>query len=59
VVAGKITEELFLEQLPDVDIDEELQRREEKEQNELEQIKHENEDLKADMNNKEIFGGGA
>jgi len=59
VVAGKITEELFLEQLPDVDIDEEMQRREQKEANELEQVKHENEDLKTDLNDKEIFGGGA
>lgn len=39
VVAGKITEELFLEQLPDVDIDEELGRKKKREESELEQAK--------------------
>lgn len=39
VIAGKVTEELFLEQLPDVDIDEELARKEKKDESELEQAK--------------------
>jgi len=39
VIAGKITEELFLEQLPDVDIEEELSRKEKKDESELEQAK--------------------
>lgn len=39
VVAGKITEELFLEQLPDVDIEEELSRKEKRDESELEQAK--------------------
>lgn len=48
VVAGKITEELFLEQLPDVDVDEELKRKEKTEASELEQVKRDNEDLRND-----------
>jgi len=39
VIAGKITEELFLEQLPDVDIEEELSRKEKVDESELEQAK--------------------
>jgi len=39
VVAGKITQELFLEQLPDVDIEEELERKEKSDESELEQAK--------------------
>ena len=39
VVAGKITEELFLEQLPDVDIEEEMSRKEKNDESELEQAK--------------------
>ncbi len=39
VVAGKITEELFLEQLPDVDIDKELERKEKNDESELEEAK--------------------
>ena len=55
-VAGKITKELFLEQLPDVDMDEELKREEEREASELEQIKSENKDLKAEKFNQNLFG---
>lgn len=44
VVAGKITEELFLEQLPDVDIDKELERKEKNDESELEQAKKDLED---------------
>lgn len=43
-VAGKITEELFLEQLPDVDIDKELERKKKREESEIEQMKHDAEE---------------
>lgn len=56
VVAGKVTEELFLEQLPDVDVDEELKRKKEREESEIEQVKHENEDLKSKDLEKNLFG---
>lgn len=46
VIAGKVTQELFLEQLPDVDIEEEKERREQNEKSEIEQVKNENKDLK-------------
>ncbi len=45
VVAGKVSQELFLEQLPDVDVQEELDRQAATEETELERIKKENEDL--------------
>ncbi len=45
-IAGKVTEELFLEQLPDVDVQEELERQAATEETELERIKKENDDLK-------------
>ena len=48
VIAGKITEELFLEQLPDVDIDEELSRKEKADESELEGAKAEIEKTKED-----------
>ena len=47
VIAGKITEELFLEQLPDVDIDKELERKKEREESEIEQMKKDAEDRDA------------
>ena len=51
VIAGKITEELFLRQLPDVDVEEELKSQEKNEATELERIKAENENLKKDKGN--------
>jgi len=56
-VAGKISDEAFLERIPGMDVEAELKRKQDKENGELEQIKHENEDMKADLNDKEIFGG--
>jgi len=56
-IAGKVTEELFLEQLPDVDMDEELKRKKEREQSEFERMKQENANLNADLGDKELFGG--
>lgn len=47
VIAGKITEELFLEQLPDVDIDKELERKKKREESEIEQMKKDAEDRDA------------
>ncbi len=41
VIAGMVTQELFLEQLPDVDIDEELSRKEKNDESELELAKAE------------------
>ena len=55
-IAGKISEELFLEQLPDVDAAEEMERQSLKEEEELERIKSENEDLQ-NQNNNNPFGG--
>ena len=46
-IAGKITEELFLEQLPDVDIDKELERKKKREDSEIEQMKEEAEERNA------------
>ncbi len=50
-IAGKISEELFLEQLPDIDTEKELERQAEKEEAELERIKKENVDLANNQNN--------
>ena len=58
VIAGKITEELFLEQLPDVDIAEELERKEKREESEIEQVKKDNEDLKIKELENNLLGGG-
>jgi len=56
-VAGKISDEAFQEQIPGFDIEQERERREQKEAGELEQIKRENEDLKTDLNDRDLFGG--
>ncbi len=45
-VANLISQELYLEQLPDVDVDEELKRQSQNEETEIERIRKENEDLK-------------
>lgn len=49
VVAGKITQKLFLEKLPDVDVEEELERQKENEESELERVRTENENLKKEQ----------
>ena len=56
VIAGKVSQELFLEQLPDIDIEEELERQSQKEEEEIERIKHENEDLKKENKNFPFMG---
>ncbi len=55
-IAGKVTQELFLEQLPDVDVQEELERQGQNEEAELERIKKENEDLKNEDNDPPFIG---
>ena len=58
VIAGKISDDLFLEKIPGVDVEAEMKRKEEKEASEIERIKGENESLKSDLADKELFGGG-
>ena len=57
-VAGKISDEAFQEQIPGFDIEQERERKEEREASELEQVKRENDDLKIDMKDQGIFGRG-
>jgi len=56
-LGGKLSDEAFLAMIPGFDVKSELKRKQDKETSELEQIKHENEDLKTDLNDKELFGG--
>lgn len=58
VIAGKISEELFLEKIPGVDAEKELERKQAKEGSEFERIKKENEDLKSQNIEKDLFGQG-
>ena len=55
-IAGKISEELFLEQLPDIDTEEELERQALKEEEELERVKTENADLRNQDKNNPFMG---
>jgi len=57
-VAGKITDEAFQEQIPGFDIEKEKKRKEEKDASELERVKEENDNLKTDMKDQNLFGGG-
>jgi len=57
VIAGKISDEAWLAMLPGFDVKAELDRKEEKEKSEFEQIKNENKDLKANKLEKDLFGG--
>jgi len=54
-IAGKISDETFLTMIPGLDVKAELERKEEKEKSELEQIKAENKDLKTDNLEKNLF----
>lgn len=56
-VAGKISDEAFQEQIPSFDVEQEKKRKEERDASELEQAKQENENLKIDMKDRELFGG--
>ena len=57
-LAGKLSDETFLEQIPGLDMDKERQRKEEKEQSELEQIKQRNKDLEKEKFDRGLFGEG-
>lgn len=57
-IANKISDEAFQQQLPGFDIAAERKRKETKEKNAFEIIKKENEDLKRDLKDKQIFGEG-
>lgn len=57
-IAGKISDEAFQEKIPGFDIEADQKRKETKEASEFEQIKKENEEMKADRAEKEIFGEG-
>jgi len=56
-IAGKISDELFLEKIPGVNAEKELERKQAKEGSEFERIKAENEDLKNKNIEKDLFGG--
>ncbi|MFW6124459.1 MAG: hypothetical protein ACOC5G_04490 [Acidobacteriota bacterium] len=56
-MAGKISDEFFLEQIPGMNVEEELNRKKEKEKSEMDRIMKENEDLKAEKEESELFGG--
>lgn len=56
-VAGKISDEAFQEKIPGFDVEAEKKRKEAKETSEFERMKTENENLKADLADKELFGG--
>ncbi len=57
-IAGKISDELFLEKIPGVDAEKELERKQAKEGSEFERIKAENEDLKAENIEKDLLSQG-
>jgi len=56
VIAGKISDEAWLAMLPGFDVKAEMDRKEEKEKSEIEQIKNENKDLKAKELEGNLFG---
>jgi len=57
-VAGKISDESFQELLPGFDVETETKRKDEKEKSDFVRITKENEDLKRDLADKEIFEEG-
>lgn len=57
-IAGKISDEAFLTQIPGLDVKAELDRKKEREASEIEQIKGENENLKDENLKKDLLGGG-
>lgn len=56
-MAGKISDEYFQSQIPNLDVEAEKQRMQEKQDSEFEIIRKENADLKADKLEKDLFGG--
>jgi len=57
-IAGKITDEAFQEKIPGFDMEAEQERKKERESSDYERTMKENEDLKNDLEDKELFGGG-
>ena len=55
-IGGQISTEAFQEKIPGFDMDAEKKRKDAKETSDIERITKENEDLKLDLANKEIFG---
>lgn len=55
-IAGKLSDEAFLAMIPGLDVKAELERKQAKEKSELEGIKRENDDLKADKFEDNLFG---
>jgi len=56
-IAGLISDKTFLTMIPGLDVKAEMEEKEKKEQSELEQVKKDNEDLKNNQLNKDLFGG--
>ena len=57
-LAGKLSDETFLEQIPGLDVEKELERKKEREESELEETKQKNKDLEKERFDKGLFGGG-
>jgi hypothetical protein len=57
-IAGKISDETFLTQIPGLDVKAELKHKEEREASELEQVKRDNDNLKDDNLEKDMLGRG-
>lgn len=55
-IAGKISDEAFQERIPGFDMEAEQKRKEKKESDDYERVIKENEDLKSDLEDKELFG---
>ena len=56
-IAGLISNEALLTMIPGLDVKAELERKEKKEESEIEQIKNENKDLKDNQFEKDLFKG--
>lgn len=54
-LAGKISDETFLEKIPGIDVKKEMERKAEKEASEFERMKKENEDMKNERFEKDLF----
>jgi len=56
VIAGKISKETFLEQVPSLDVKKEMQRQAEMDASEMETLRKEADGLRADLDEKNLFG---
>jgi len=57
VIAGKISDETFLEQVPSLDVKKEMDRKAVKDASEMERLRTEADGLRADLDEKNLFGG--